>query len=66
MYLPPGMNAVCQCKLTPSVHRDLCLLARKYDLGVEGLTNQIVDGIATEDKIVEAAVAKGLAVAKYG
>ena len=41
-------------------------MARKYDLGVEGLTNQIVDGVATEDKIVEAAVAKGLAVAKYG
>lgn len=26
----------------------------------------MVDGIATEDKIVEAAILKGLAVAKYG
>ncbi|CAK66631.1 unnamed protein product (macronuclear) [Paramecium tetraurelia] len=66
MYLPPGMNAVCQCKLTPSVHRDLCLLARRYDLGSEGLQYQMVDGLATEDKIVEASIQKALAVAKYG
>jgi hypothetical protein len=31
-------------------------LAKRYDLGTEGLSAQMVDGIATEDKIVEAAI----------
>jgi len=52
MFLPPGMNAVCQCKLTPRVHRDLCLIARRFDLGTEGVSNQIVDGVAKENELV--------------
>lgn len=66
MYLPPGMNAVCQCKLTPSVHRDLVLVARRFDLATEGVKNGIVDDVADETQLVELTLKKALEVSKYG
>lgn len=60
------MNAVCQAKLTPNVHRDLCMIAKRYDLGKEGVKHQIVEDVATEDKLLDLAIDKASQVAKYG
>jgi len=49
--ITPGMNAVVQCKVSPSVHRDLLLIGRKF-CPEEALKAGIVDKLSSEKELV--------------
>ncbi len=66
MYLPPGMNAVCQCKLTPSVYRDMALIAKRFDVGVDGIKHGLADLLVSEAELLSKTIQMGLSLSKYG
>mmetsp|Transcript_12234 Transcript_12234/g.14042 ORF Transcript_12234/g.14042 Transcript_12234/m.14042 type:complete len:254 (-) Transcript_12234:159-920(-) len=72
MTITPGMNAVVQCKVDPSTHRDILLNARKFN-SKEALEHHIVDKlvdmkdlISEGRKLAEELAPKGEVREAYG
>jgi Delta3-Delta2-enoyl-CoA isomerase len=58
----PGMTALLQAKLTPQTRTQAMVFGRRYG-GPDALTAGIVDAVATEDELLDAAVTTAAALA---
>jgi enoyl-CoA hydratase/carnithine racemase len=66
MYLPPGMTAVVQSKVSPQAFRDMALTAKRMDAASDGVKHQLVEFTAKEDELLQQTIAFALKLAPFG